>query len=77
MVAALEQHVVEPQSADVHVRDATTVRIGALHVVLERDGRTEFDLAHIANAWGPHMPPEFVAPDDTEALCAAWESLGP
>ena len=43
----------------------------------ERAGRTEFDLAHIANAWGPHMPPEFVAPDDTAALCAAWESLDP
>jgi hypothetical protein len=29
----------------------------------------------IANAWGPNLPTEFVAPADLAELEAAWENL--
>lgn len=38
----------------------------------ERRGRTAFDLTHIANAWGPDLPPEFVVPSDLAELERAW-----
>jgi len=37
----------------------------------EREGRTEFGLEHIANAWGPAIPTEFVVPADLAELEAA------
>jgi catechol 2,3-dioxygenase-like lactoylglutathione lyase family enzyme len=40
----------------------------------ERRGRTGFDLEHVANAWGPDLPLEFVVPPDLEQLQAAWAS---
>ncbi len=40
----------------------------------EERGRTPFDLEHVANAWGPDLPLEFVVPPDLEQLQAAWAS---
>lgn len=41
----------------------------------EHSGRTAFDLEHVANAWGPDLPLEFVVPADLEQLQTAWASL--
>lgn len=38
----------------------------------ERDGRTPFELEHVANAWGPDLPLEFIVPSDLDQLQAAW-----
>lgn len=38
----------------------------------ERGGRTPFDITHVANAWGPELPLEFVVPPDLEQLQTAW-----
>jgi len=38
----------------------------------ERDGRTEFGLDRIANAWGPEIPLEFIEPADLADLQAGW-----
>ena len=35
-------------------------------------GRTPFDLEHVANAWGPNLPLEFIEPPDLPELQAAW-----
>jgi len=35
-------------------------------------GRTTFDLEHVANAWGPEIPLEFIVPPDLAVLEAAW-----
>jgi hypothetical protein len=40
----------------------------------EAEGRTEFTFEHVANAWGPNLPLEFIVPADLEALQAGWES---
>lgn len=40
----------------------------------EKRGRTPFDLEHVANAWGPDLPLEFIVPPDLEQLQAAWAS---
>jgi hypothetical protein len=42
----------------------------------ERSGRTPMGIEHIANAWGPNLPTEFVVPDDLAELEAAWARLG-
>jgi hypothetical protein len=42
----------------------------------EQRGRTPMGLEHIANAWGPNLPTEFVAPADLELLEAGWAALG-
>jgi hypothetical protein len=42
----------------------------------EAEGRTEFTFEHVANAWGPNLPLEFIVPADLEALEAGWEDLG-
>lgn len=39
----------------------------------EASGRTEFAFEHIANAWGPNLPLEFIVPDDLDALQKGWE----
>lgn len=33
------------------------------------------DFEHIANAWGPNLPTEFVLPDDLPTLQAAWAAV--
>ena len=38
----------------------------------EREGRTEFGFEHIANAWGPEIPLEFIEPADLADLQAGW-----
>lgn len=38
----------------------------------EREGRTEFGFEHIANAWGPDIPLEFIEPADLAELQAGW-----
>jgi catechol 2,3-dioxygenase-like lactoylglutathione lyase family enzyme len=38
----------------------------------EQRGRTPFDLGHVANAWGPDLPLEFIVPTDLDRLQAAW-----
>lgn len=38
----------------------------------EQRGRTPMAFEHIANAWGPNLPTEFVVPDDIADLEAAW-----
>jgi hypothetical protein len=38
----------------------------------EHRGRTPFDLAHVANTWGPDLPLEFIVPADLDGLQAAW-----
>ncbi|MEZ5183799.1 MAG: VOC family protein [Acidimicrobiales bacterium] len=38
----------------------------------EREGRTEFALDRIANAWGPEIPLEFIEPADIADLQARW-----
>lgn len=38
----------------------------------EREGRTEFGFDHVANAWGPDLPPEFIVPADLDELRAGW-----
>jgi catechol 2,3-dioxygenase-like lactoylglutathione lyase family enzyme len=40
--------------------------------VWESRGRTPFDLDHVANAWGPNLPLEFIEPEDLLELKAAW-----
>jgi catechol-2,3-dioxygenase len=40
----------------------------------EATGRTEFGFEHVANAWGPDIPVEFIAPTDLPELQAAWAS---
>ena len=42
------------------------------HEAWERDGRTEFGLDRIANAWGPEIPLEFIEPADLADLQAGW-----
>ena len=39
----------------------------------ETSGRTEFAFEHVANAWGPNLPVEFIVPDDLDALAQGWE----
>jgi catechol-2,3-dioxygenase len=41
----------------------------------EQRGRTPMSFEHIANAWGPNLPPEFVAPLDLAELEAGWATL--
>ncbi len=41
----------------------------------EATGRTEFALEHVANAWGPNLPLEFVVPADLGELQQAWGAL--
>ena len=41
----------------------------------EQHGRTPLALEHIANAWGPNLPTEFVVPSDLDALAAGWARL--
>jgi hypothetical protein len=41
----------------------------------EREGRTEFAVERIANAWGPDLPLEFVVPGDLDALQHGWDAL--
>lgn len=43
----------------------------------EATGRTPLGIEHIANAWGPNLPTEFVVPDDLGALEAGWARLDP
>ncbi len=38
----------------------------------EKEGRTPFDVEHVANAWGPDLPLEFIVPPDLDQLQAAW-----
>lgn len=38
----------------------------------EREGRTPFEFEHIANAWGPDLPLEFIEPADLADLQAGW-----
>lgn len=38
----------------------------------EARGRTAFEFEHVANAWGPNLPLEFVIPADLEDLKAKW-----
>jgi catechol 2,3-dioxygenase-like lactoylglutathione lyase family enzyme len=38
----------------------------------ENGGRTTFGFEHVANAWGPDIPAEFIAPTDLAELQAAW-----
>jgi len=38
-------------------------------------GRTPLGLEHVANAWGPNLPTEFVVPDDLGVLEAGWARL--
>lgn len=42
----------------------------------EREGRTPITGHQMANAWGPPLPPEFVAPTDIEVLKSAWAAKG-
>lgn len=42
----------------------------------ERRGRTPVGFEHVANAWGPSIPAEFIVPDDLEALQAGWAGQG-
>ena len=39
----------------------------------EANGRTEFSFEHVANAWGPNLPLEFIVPDDLDALQEGWQ----
>jgi len=41
----------------------------------EATGRTAFTLEHVANAWGPNLPLEFVVPSDLGELQRAWAAL--
>jgi hypothetical protein len=41
----------------------------------EQHGRTAMSFEHIANAWGPNLPTEFVVPDDLDHLTAGWASV--
>ena len=43
----------------------------------EGRGRTPLELEHIANAWGPNIPPEFIEPPDLVDLAAGWARLDP
>lgn len=38
----------------------------------EDTGRTTFGFEHVANAWGPNIPLEFIVPPDLDELQAAW-----
>ena len=38
----------------------------------ETTGRTEFTFEHVANAWGPNLPVEFIVPHDLEDLAQGW-----
>ncbi len=38
----------------------------------EASGRTEFTFEHVANAWGPNLPVEFIVPADLEVLEKGW-----
>jgi hypothetical protein len=38
----------------------------------DRHGRTPFEFEHVANAWGPNLPLEFVIPADLENLKEHW-----
>jgi hypothetical protein len=42
----------------------------------ERRGHTPMGVEHIANAWGPNLPTEFVVPGDLAELEAGWAKLG-
>lgn len=37
-----------------------------------RQRRAPLTLDHVANAWGPNLPAEFVVPGDLDALVAGW-----
>ncbi len=37
--------------------------------------RTPMGIEHVANAWGPNLPTEFVIPDDLAELEAAWSEV--
>jgi hypothetical protein len=39
--------------------------------------RGPFEIEHVANAWGPNLPTEFVIPNDLAELEAAWAKVGP
>lgn len=39
-------------------------------------GATTFGPEHIANAWGPNLPLEFIIPNDLETLQAGWAATG-
>lgn len=39
------------------------------------EGRTPLGLEHVANAWGPNLPTDFVVPDDLSVLEAGWARL--
>ena len=39
----------------------------------ESTGRTEFALEHVANAWGPNLPVEFIVPADLDVVRLGWE----
>jgi catechol 2,3-dioxygenase-like lactoylglutathione lyase family enzyme len=43
----------------------------------EANGRTEFAFEHVANAWGPNLPVEFVVPADLAELQQGWEGVAP
>ena len=38
----------------------------------ETTGRTEFTFEHVANAWGPNLPLEFIVPEDLGVLEDGW-----
>ena len=40
----------------------------------ETSGRTPFEFEHVANAWGPNLPLEFVVPADIDELKAKWST---
>ena len=45
---------------------------------LDADGRapeSTFAFEHVANAWGPNMPAEFVAPVDLDEMANGWAQL--
>jgi hypothetical protein len=37
--------------------------------------RGPLSIEHVANVWGPNLPPEFIVPDDLTALEAGWAKL--
>lgn len=41
----------------------------------ETTGRTPTGFEHVANAWGPNIPMEFIAPPDIDDLQRAWARL--
>jgi hypothetical protein len=41
----------------------------------EANGRTSFTFEHVANAWGPNLPVEFIVPADLAELERSWQEL--